>query len=120
MPFICLAPPLSYEIMERFRLATESKRGASRQLVLLRQYLREQRLGGGGAGKGKAAGKSEGLEASEYVAVPLPPVAKSDAGLRKFLANAPWQPARAAQQSRAPRRGAPQRGATGGRRKGMR
>ena len=106
------------EIMERWRLATSSSRGASRQLVLFRQFLREQRLGGKKAGSESQAQFAE----SASTAASLPPAAKANAGFRKFLANPPWQPAafNQAQQSRAPRRGAPQRGATGGRRKGMR
>lgn len=109
------------EIMERLRLATNSRRDASRQLVLFRQFLREQRLGGAGS-----KSKSETVNTGEAQFVDressaAPPALKANAGLRKFLASPPWQPATGLQQSRfRPRRGAPLRGATGGRRKGMR
>ena len=77
------------EIMERWRLATSSSRGASRQLVLFRQFLREQRLGGKKAGSESQAQFAE----SASTAASLPPAAKANAGFRKFLANPPWQPA---------------------------
>ena len=107
------------EIMERLRLATSSRRDASRQLVLLRQFLREQRLGGGSQSKSKVVQEAQAQFAEDSESGAAPPELKANAGLRKFLASPPWQPA-ALQQARAPRRGAPQRGATGGRRKGMR
>lgn len=113
--------------MERLRAASTSRSGASRQLVQLRQFLREKReeiaaatgrssrrrsgakstFGGGGGGAASDAETTSRSQAED---------------LRSMLASSRRPPKQLSKQDPRSRskRGAPLRGATGGRRKGWR
>ena len=108
--------------LERLQVASSSRGGAGRQLVLLRQFLREKQreLGyGGSKRKGRRRANADDEEAGAQ-----PPKALS------FLEEkaAPWLQRGGGHQSpqnlppgaKTKKRGAPLRGATGGRRKGWR
>ena len=131
------------EAFERLRDAAAAtstgKRGASRQLVLLRQFLRDKqaevtattrRAASGGARQRRRHGAADDDEAA--------PSAAADEGVAGLFASVPWQlELRGTRRQGGPprhrgggggppsatggkKRGAPLRGSTGGRRKGWR
>jgi thiol-disulfide isomerase/thioredoxin len=115
---------------ERLRAASQSRRGTSRQLVLLRQFLQEgmARAGvetrGGRRRRRAAVADDEARHAPETSdAAGWPHLLASRSWLgrasqRREQLERPWPPH--AQSRVRSKRGAPQRGNTGGRRKGWR
>ena len=110
--------------LERLQVASSSRGGASRQLVLLRQFLREKQreLGyGGSKRKGRRRANADDEEAGAQTGKPALSFLEEKA--------APWLQRGGGHQSspqnlppgaKTKKRGAPLRGATGGRRKGWR
>lgn len=116
---------------ESLRAASSSKQGTGRQLVLLRQFLRETKadVAVRARSSGARRRRSEGASDDESPLAAAPAMS----ALERFLASSirgrsqqggsAWpEPSSRGGRSTGARakRGAPQRGATGGRRKGMR
>ena len=118
---------------ESLRAASSGKQGAGRQLVMLRQFLREKQAEVAAATRRSGSKRARRAQGSTTDDAPPAPAAQ---GLASFLASSPWQrrqkgarqasdawlEAKGSSASGAPRakRGAPLRGATGGRKKGWR